>query len=58
VFTLRRVIRADQVGTDLGVGLAELYAEVEAAPDTSSTIHTLAGRGPVAATLVPHDPAH
>lgn len=31
VFTLHRVIRADQVGTDIGVGLAELYSEVESA---------------------------
>jgi uncharacterized protein (DUF302 family) len=30
VFTLRRVIRSDQVGTDISAGLAELYAEVEA----------------------------
>lgn len=31
VFTLHRVIRADQVGTDIGAGLAELHAEVDSA---------------------------
>lgn len=50
VFTLRRVIRTDQVGTDIGVGLAELYAEVAAAglqpagPPSATYLDPLNGR--------------